>query len=270
VANGNESGTVRAATWATNRDITAARPSWERARKIADALPAEDPARAAMRIAPRTMLCITACRGVPQLVAGYFDELRELCALAGDKASLAIAMTGLSTELTWHGRAREASRLASEQMALLESIGDPTLTIGAAYVPISIKINTGEIADALRWSQTVIDLAGGDPAKGANLAMGSPLAGALAYRGVARYWLGRPGWREDLGDGVVNATTINATAATMSHCSASVIVLSSSTNCNTVVCSTSYRNAVGKWVDLRVCAMTQPPSRIRGSMNAAS
>ena len=53
---------MRAATWATNRDIGAARLSWERARKIADALPANDPDRAAMRIAPRTMLCGTACR----------------------------------------------------------------------------------------------------------------------------------------------------------------------------------------------------------------
>ena len=48
---------MRAATWATNRDIAAARLSWERAREMADALPAEDPGRAAMRIAPRTMLC---------------------------------------------------------------------------------------------------------------------------------------------------------------------------------------------------------------------
>ena len=48
---------MRAATWATNRDINAARLGWERAQKIADALPAEDPNRAAMRIAPRTMLC---------------------------------------------------------------------------------------------------------------------------------------------------------------------------------------------------------------------
>ena len=53
---------MRAATWATNRDIAAARLSWERARKIADALPADDPDRAAMRIAPRTMLCGTAWR----------------------------------------------------------------------------------------------------------------------------------------------------------------------------------------------------------------
>ena len=48
---------MRAATWATNRDIAAARLSWERATRIADALPADSPDRAAMRIAPRTMLC---------------------------------------------------------------------------------------------------------------------------------------------------------------------------------------------------------------------
>jgi predicted ATPase len=59
---------MRAATWATNRDIAAARLSWERAEKIADALPAEDPDRAAMRIAPRTMLCapMTASGSTPR------------------------------------------------------------------------------------------------------------------------------------------------------------------------------------------------------------
>jgi class 3 adenylate cyclase len=51
-----------AGTWATNRDVAAAWQSWERARKIADALPADDPSRAAMRIAPRTMLCGIAWR----------------------------------------------------------------------------------------------------------------------------------------------------------------------------------------------------------------
>ncbi len=50
---------MRAATWATNRDIAAARRSWERARQIADTLPTDDPKRPAMRIAPRTMLCGT-------------------------------------------------------------------------------------------------------------------------------------------------------------------------------------------------------------------
>jgi len=111
-------------------------------------------------------------------------------------------MTGLATELLWSGRAQEASRLASEQMSLLESIGDPTLTIGAAYVAIVIKGATCEINDVLRWSQTVIDLADGDPIKGANFAMGSPLAAALEFRGFARYWSGRPGWRQDLDEAV--------------------------------------------------------------------
>ena len=65
---------------------------------------------------------------------GRFAELRELCSAAGDKVSLAIAMSGLVTELVYAGRSREGSRLASEQMALLESIGDPTLTMGLAFI----------------------------------------------------------------------------------------------------------------------------------------
>jgi hypothetical protein len=90
-------------------------------------------------------------------------------------------------------------------MALLESIQNPTLTIGAAYVPISIKIQTGQLDDVLRWSQNVIDLADGDAAKGANFAMGSPLAAALGFRGLARSSMGRPGWREDLEDALAMA-----------------------------------------------------------------
>ena len=70
------------------------------------------------------------------------------------------------------GRAREASRLASEQMALLDSIGDATLTTGLASWAIAICFDTGEIATILRWSQTVIDLASGDPTKGASFGLG--------------------------------------------------------------------------------------------------
>ena len=105
---------MRAATWATNRDITAARLSWERAQKIADALPADDPNRAAMRIAPRTMLCGTAFRVHADVAGARFEELRQLCSAAGDKASLAIAMAGLVIDLAYQARIREASQLASE------------------------------------------------------------------------------------------------------------------------------------------------------------
>ena len=187
---------MRAATWATNRDIAAARLSWERAQKIADALPAEDPHRAAMRIAPRTMLCGIAFRVHEHVAGARFDELRQLCTAAGDKASLAIAMVGLVVD-HFQGRTREASQLASEAMALIESIGDPTLTVGLSFALLYAKAESGEWSDALRWSQRVIDLADGDPSKG-NFVVGSPLAFALMARGDARCCLGRPGWRDDL------------------------------------------------------------------------
>ena len=90
-------------------------------------------------------------------------------------------------------------------MALLESIGDPTLTMGLAFVAFTTWFDAGEFGELLRWSQTVIDLAGGDPAKGAGFGFGSPLAAALAWRGCARWWLGRPGWRQDLHDAVAMA-----------------------------------------------------------------
>ena len=187
---------MRAATWATNRDIAAARLGWERARTIADALPAEDPGRAAMRIAPRTMLCATAWRANVNVSGARFDELRELCTAAGDKASLAIGMAGLVMDHAFQGRLREASRLASEAMALIESVGDATLTVGLSFPPIYAKIDSAEWPDVLRWSQRVIDLADGHPSKG-NFMIGSPLALAFTTRGIARYILGRPGWRDD-------------------------------------------------------------------------
>ena len=83
-----------------------------------------------MRIAPRTMLCAIAWRVHEHVAGARFDELRELCTAAGDKASLAIAMAGLVMDHAYQGRMREASQLASEAMALIESIGDPTLTVG--------------------------------------------------------------------------------------------------------------------------------------------
>jgi hypothetical protein len=195
---------MRAAAWATNRDIAAARLSWERSVKIADALPAEDPHRAALRIAPRTMLCGIAWRVHVNVAGDRFDELRELCAAAGDKASLAIAMAGLVMEHAYHDRMREASQLASEAMALIESIGDATFIVGLSVPVLYAKAERGEWSEVLRWSQRIIELADGDPSKG-NFIIGSPLAVAIIMRGIARYFLGRPRWRDDVRQGLAMA-----------------------------------------------------------------
>jgi hypothetical protein len=195
---------MRAATWATNRDITEAWRSWERARTIADALPADDPDRTSMRIAPRTMLCGIAWRVHEHATGTRIEELRELCAAAGDKASLAIAMSGQVMDHLHHARLHAASQLASEAMALIESLDDPTLTVGLSLASIYARAKCAEWPDALRWSQLVIDLADGDPSKG-NFIIGSPLALALTTKATASYCLGLPGWRDDLRHGLAMA-----------------------------------------------------------------
>ena len=174
---------MRAATWATNRDINAARLSWERAQTIADALPADDPNRAAMRIAPRTMLCGIAWRVHMNVAGDRFEELRELCTAAGDKASLAIGMAGLVIDHAYQDRVREASQLASEADGphRVDRRSDPD---GGAVLRAVIyaKIESAEMSRRAAVVTAVIDLADGDPSKG-NFIFGSPLAVAFTYAG---------------------------------------------------------------------------------------
>lgn len=197
---------MRAATWAAVRDIDSARLSWERARQIADAVPSEDTDRLSMRIAPRTMLYVTDGLGSAVEQDGKrFAELRKMCSAAGDKVSLAIAMSGRIVELLYSGHSREGARMASEQLTVLESIGDPTATMGLAFVAFCSWLDAGAFADIEKLAQTVIELAAGDPVKGAMYGFGSPLAAALAFHGTARWWLGRPGWRSDFDDALAIA-----------------------------------------------------------------
>jgi class 3 adenylate cyclase len=196
---------MRAASWSIHRNVDAACLSWQRARRIAERLPADDPNQLPMRIAPTAMLCATEWQArAAHERWGSFPELRELCEAAGDKVSLAIGMTGQATETLYAGRS-QGSQLASEQMALLESVGDPNLIMGLAVPAFAIWFSAGEFGEILQWSQTVVDLADGDPTKGAGFGIASPLAATLAWRGCARWWLGRPGWRQDLDDALAMA-----------------------------------------------------------------
>ena len=68
---------------------------------------------------------------------------------------------------------------------------------------------TGEMAEVLRLAQRVIDLADGDPTAG-NLIVGSPLANGIAFRGVARWCLGIPGWKDDFAQAVAMARTVDS------------------------------------------------------------
>ena len=150
-----------------------------------------------MRIAPRTLLCGTAFRVGGSGADTGFDELRDLCTAAGDQRSLAIGMTGLV--MAQYTNAHRPRGIASRHRTrrLLESIGDPTLTVALTPAAMVAKHETGEMTDVLRLAQRVIDLADGDPTKG-NLIIGSPLALAITMRGAARCCLGFAGWKDDL------------------------------------------------------------------------
>jgi adenylate cyclase len=200
---------MRAGTWSTNRDIAATRLSWRRAREVADRLPDDDPDRPPMRIAPRTLLCASAWRVEGSGADTGFDELRDLCTAAGDQRSLAIGMAGLVTAHVLNARRREASRLATEHVRLVESIGDPTLTVAMSFAAMVVKHETAQMAEVLRWTQRVIDLADGDATKG-NLVFGSPLAFAIAFRGTAHFCLGIASWKDDFHQAIAMARASDA------------------------------------------------------------
>jgi adenylate cyclase len=200
---------MRAGAWAQSRDIRSARISWERARTVADRLPTDDPGRASMRIAPRTLLCINTVRVAGSIADTGFDELRDLCNAAGDTLSLAIGMGSLSSTLIFHNRYREAARVASDCIRLFESIADPPLTL--ILSPSQAMWMAGRPAEGLRLAQRVIDLAEGDPTKGSLGPIGSPLAAAIMLRGSCRYCLGLPGWREDLDQAIAMFRSVDPT-----------------------------------------------------------
>lgn len=192
---------MRAGNWLRFRDIKAARMCWQRARDAADQLPTDDPARAAMRISPRALLCLSAFRTAGGMADTGFDELRELAATADDKVSLATGYAGQVSALVTHGRYREASELASELTSVLESIGDSTLTLSLQWAALPAKALAGEISEVLRVGQRIIDLAEGDPLKG-NIIIESPLAVARVIRAVAGAYAGEAGWKSELDSGM--------------------------------------------------------------------
>jgi adenylate cyclase len=202
---------MRAGAWSSFRDIRAARTNWQRARQVADRLPADVPFRAAMQIAPRNLLCGTLWRTGGSIADTGFDELRDLCTAADDKVSLAIGMTGFIMALTFHNRFREAARVASEQSDLLESIGDPTLTVALLFAAVYAKCQAGEMIEALRLSDRLIDLADGDPTKG-DLIFGSPLSTAIAMRGHVKMCLGMRGWPDDAATSIAMAAPLDPTS----------------------------------------------------------
>ena len=200
---------MRAAAWSQGRDIRAARIDWERARRVAEALPNSDPLRTALCIAPRMALCATTWRVGGDVADNGFDELRKLCESVGDDLSLAIGMYGQVVGLTFQHRHREASLLASVQFALLQNSPDAAVAVGYIHGAVLAKLLAGEPEEACRMAQWAIDLLDGDAVKGMEAIAGSPLAMTLVWGGIAGSSLGRISWRDDVRRGIAMERSVN-------------------------------------------------------------
>ena len=145
-----------------DRTVTsrAAQLSWERALEVADALPADEPNRVAMRIAPRTLLCANSCFApfTPIFRHGS-QELRQMCT-AGGRQNVAGSgygraddgtrhsqppVRGLAVGVGVHGTHRVYRRTYADGRVVLRSRRRKT--------PDSVRSE-----DILRWAQAVIDL----------------------------------------------------------------------------------------------------------------
>jgi len=157
---------MRAGAWSNNRDIRAARISWDRACRVADALPSTDPERTATRIRPRMALCTRIWRAGLGVADTGFDELRGLCYSVGDDVSLAIAMYGQVVALSFEHRHREASVLASEQIRLLEESPDALRGVVVIHGPVLAKVLAGEVCRGISVSAVVDRLGRQRPGEG--------------------------------------------------------------------------------------------------------
>ncbi|HEX3303205.1 MAG TPA: adenylate/guanylate cyclase domain-containing protein, partial [Thermomicrobiales bacterium] len=187
---------MRAAAWFTFRNFAAAQASWLRARDVADRLPEDDSGRLSMRIAPRSLLCAHEYRIRSGHADEQFAELKELCAMAGDKRSLAIGLAGVALATQLDLGPRPAAPLTGELIHLLDSIDDTKLTVSLSVAPMTAGIQSGHVAAAHQLAQRVIELTGGKPSLGELITV-SPVASALSIRGTARWTMGSPGWRAD-------------------------------------------------------------------------
>ena len=179
---------MRSAEWLMQRDINAARECWERARLIADALPADDLGITEKRIAPRAQLALT-----EWIVGGsadserFVDELRLLTAQSGDMSALALAMSGWVTSLILHdGRVRDAAAIASELGSLYDDgiAGTATERAEVLMAVAFAQYSAGELSESLSTIDRLLSI-------GTGLAIVQDIAPAMAMAGVIKILIGR-------------------------------------------------------------------------------
>ena len=177
---------VRSAAWFRQRDVVAARESWQRALLIADRLPADMPGVTDKRIAPRAQLNMSAWMvGGAEDDRRCFDELRLLTTQSGDPLQLALGMAGRVTSLIiTDGLVTEAFALATELETLYDRIDGPPADRAEILTAVALAhYEAGQFERALQSIERLGELSG--------QLTGYDLAPPLAMGGVIKIAIGR-------------------------------------------------------------------------------
>jgi adenylate cyclase len=176
---------MRAANWLRDRDLAAARASWKRARRIADNLPDDVEDIGPKRLAPHTMLSMTA-----YFFADEYDtdeaylEFRELATQSGDSLALALATSGQVISLfSSQVRIPDAAALAAELVEMVDRIDcDHATELELLRSVLLAQYVNGDFDATLRTIERIHRLSD-DPTS-------VPVIHATLLRGVVSVWRG--------------------------------------------------------------------------------
>ena len=192
----------------TDRDLDAARLSWERAAASPTPLPADDPDQLSNAHRPRTMLCATDYQDrAVQEGRGRLRSCGSCAARPGTRFHWPSASAGHQAPLRWAcawGRGWHPNRIGAagvdRRSHLDHRVGDRSVRrlVGRRKSARSC----GGRRPSSTWPTVT-------PPRAPASASSHRLGGRGGMARLARWWLGRPGWRPDLHDAVAMAEHSN-------------------------------------------------------------
>jgi adenylate cyclase len=172
---------MRAAERLKTVDMVGARTSWQRAREVADQIPAGKPGLLALMSAPRAMLAWTDWLvGADPDADTCHTELRDLTAKSGDVLSLAMGIAGRMTALcTNYGKPAEAVASATDLAHMIDDIdADAMLKVDLLFTVMWAQFLVCDYDSLFRTADRIRAIAG----TGVN----SSVARATAVSGTSR------------------------------------------------------------------------------------
>jgi adenylate cyclase len=183
---------ARAAHWAGHSRPQDALRLWQRVTELADRLE-ENEETAALGVISRLLQLDYAWRlGMDRALADSLAaEAGEIAARIGDLRSQALLqlLTAARPGVAHH--ARDWVESALRAVALADEAGDPDLRVGVRCAAAYALTCAGEMERVVAMIDEMLALTGGDPAVGAGIVIGSPLAWGPMEKSLALKELGR-------------------------------------------------------------------------------